>query len=63
MTSCDLLLLCLLIARVFSNLLPSFAFLSRFLHLCCLCPCLTVLYTKDISVFRMLSTMCVILVR
>lgn len=45
-TSCDLLPLRLPIAHVFSNLSPSFAFLSCFLRLCCLCR--TVLYTKDI---------------
>jgi len=57
MTNCDFLPLRLLTARVFSNLLPSFVFLSCFLRLCCLCLCRIVLYAEDISVFRMLSTM------
>jgi len=58
MTSCDFLPLRLLIAHAFFNLLSSFAFLSCFLRLCCLCLCRIVLYAEDISVFRTLSTMC-----
>ena len=56
MTNCDFLPLftdrsCFLLSIVFvcvSVLFPS----------CCLCLCRIVLYAEDISVFRMLSTMC-----